>query len=238
MHRLLRDGALITFGILIICIACGCIIVDDVEDDEYDEGTGPLHPEPDYDRPPRATRVVVHPAPQTTLAPDQAFQLEFDQGVIQASVNGAAATGANDNWTVSPFLWEGVVVLNVAWENRDGSTGCQAVGPYFFRNLDVTHPVIAGGTVRDRQWNVDPAQINAVGFRLDFNEPITGTIKLTDETGTDLNWIADVVDWTATLTPVAGQELANETTYKIEIDVKDGAGNRTQATLTFVTRPK
>ena len=43
---------------------------------------------------------------------------------------------------------------------------------------------------------------------------------------------------TATLTLIAGQELVNETTYKIEIDVKDGVGNQLQGTITFVTKPK
>jgi hypothetical protein len=40
------------------------------------------------------------------------------------------------------------------------------------------------------------------------------------------------------MTPVAGQEMVNETTYKIEIHVADGAGNPFQLTITFVTKPK
>ena len=77
-----------------------------------------------------------------------------------------------------------------------------------------------------------------VAFRFDFDERVTGTIKLTDEAGADLDWIGIVVDQTATLTPVAGQELVNETTYKIEIDVQDGSGNQTRRTITFITKPK
>ena len=90
----------------------------------------------------------------------------------------------------------------------------------------------------DGDADVDPAPINAAGFRFDFDEAITGTIKLTDEAGVDLNWIGNVGGQTATLTPVAGQELVNETIYKIEIDVQDGAGNRTQWTITFATKLK
>ena len=86
--------------------------------------------------------------------------------------------------------------------------------------------------------DVDPAPINAGGFRFDFDEDVTGTIKLTDEAGADLDWVATVAGQTATLTAVAGQELVNETTYKIEIKVQDGAGNSLYATLTFVTKPK
>ena len=102
----------------------------------------------------------------------------------------------------------------------------------------MTLPVITSGTVANGDVDVDPAPINAGSFRYDFDEPITGTIKLTDEAGVNLNWIANVRGHTATLTAVAGQELVNETTYKIEIDVKDGAGNRTQMTITFVTKIK
>ena len=96
----------------------------------------------------------------------------------------------------------------------------------------------SGYSEADGANDVDPAPINAGGFRFDFDEPVTGTIKLTDEAGADLNWIANVAGQTATLTAVAGQELVNETTYKIEIDVADGAGNPLQTTITFVTKPK
>ena len=71
-----------------------------------------------------------------------------------------------------------------------------------------------------------------------LTNPVTGTIKLTDEAGVDLNWVAIVAGQTATLSAIAGQELVNETTYKIEIDIQDGAGNRLQETITFVTKPK
>ena len=86
--------------------------------------------------------------------------------------------------------------------------------------------------------DVNPAPINAGGFRFDFDEPVTGNIALTDEAGEDLNWIATVAGQTATLTAVAGQELVNGTTYKVEIDVRNGANLPLQVTITFVTKPK
>ena len=159
--------------------------------------------------PPPATDVFVDPRPGATLPSNQQFSLTFDQGVIAVSVNGAAATGSGLNWRTSPALSEGIVTLNVVWANRDGSTGSKAVGPYVIRNPDVTRPVITSGTLRDGSWDVNPAPINAGGFRFDFDEAIRGIIKLTDEAGTDLNWISNVGGQTATLTPVAGQELAN-----------------------------
>ena len=179
-----------------------------------------------------------------TFPPNTQFSLTFEEAAVAATVNGVAATGAGHNWTVSLTLPEGDgQILNVSWTNRDGSSGVQMVGPYTVRVPDTTPPSITDGTVDDGTVDVDPAPINAGGFRFDFSEDITGSIKLTDEAGADLNWIAEVAGQTATLTAVAGQEVAeqeliNETTYKIEIDIDDAAGNRTQAAITFVTKPK
>ena len=207
---------------------------DDAAANDDDDDAGPAEEE----GPPPATSVTVDPAAGATVPSNQQFSLTFDQGVTAATVNGAAATGSGLNWTASPALAEGSATLNVEWTNRDGSTGSQAVGPYTVSDPDVTAPAIASGTVADGDADVDPAPINAGGFRFDFDEAINGTIKLTDEAGADLNWIANVGGQTATLTAVAGQELANETTYKVEIDVQDGAGNATTASITFVTKPK
>ena len=112
------------------------------------------------------------------------------------------------------------------------------VGPYEIRHGQLVPPTIMAGTVSDGDADVDPALINAGGLRFDFDEPVTGTIRLTDEAGADLNWIANVAGQTATLTAVAGQEMVHETTYKIEIDVQDGADLPLQVTITFVTKPK
>ena len=100
---------------------------------------------------------------------------------------------------------------------------------------DTTGPSVITGTVSDGDVKVDVNQINAVGFRFDFDEPIIGSVKLMDETGENLNWIANVLGQTATLTVVPGKELVGSRTYKIEVDVKDGAGNTTKQTITFVS---
>ena len=189
---------------------------------------------------PSAEMVTLGPAPGGAEIPSNTqFTLTFDQGVTAATVNGTAATGSGLNWNAGPTLTQGPgQSLNVEWTNRDGSTGSQAVGPYTVKDPDTDPPVITGGTVDDGASDVDPAAINASGFRFDFDEDVSGSVTVTDEAGADLNWIANVTGATATLTPVAGQELANETTYKVEIDVQDGAGNKTTATITFVTKPK
>lgn len=100
---------------------------------------------------------------------------------------------------------------------------------------DITSPSIVTETVSNGDVKVDVNQSNADGFRFEFNEPISGSIKLTDEAGKDLNWTANVSGRTATLTEVSGRRLVGETTYKIEIDVRDSANNQTERTITFVT---
>ena len=243
MCKLLRAGILITFGMLIICITSGC------GDDSPEEVTDPSNPTTSGTTPPRTDDVspphtgspfVADPSPGSAPIPSNTqFLLTFEEAAVAVTVNGVAATGSGLNWTASLMLQEGDgQTLEVRWTNRDGSSGVQAVGPYTVRAPDTTPPSITDGTVADGAVDVDPAPINAGGFRFDFSEDITGTVKLTDEAGADLNWFGTVWGQTATLTAVAGQELVNETTYKIKIDVKDGAGNALRTTITFVTKPK
>ena len=149
----------------------------------------------------------------------------------------ASGSGLNWEWSAQPSLPYGSVTLKIKWTNRDGSGGFATTGPYKVVDGEPDPPEIASGTVSDGDVDVDPAVMNA-GIRFDFNEPVTGTIKLTDEAGADLNWIANVAGQRATLTAIAGQEAVNETTYKIEIDVQDGAGLPLRVTITFVTKPK
>ena len=100
---------------------------------------------------------------------------------------------------------------------------------------DTEPPSIVTGTVSNGEVRVNVGQSNADGFRFKFNEPISGSIKLTDAAGNDLNWIANVLGQTATLTIGSGRRLGGEKPYKIEIDIRDGANNRTQQTIIFVT---
>ena len=240
MRKLLRASILITVGMLIICIICGC------GDDLSEEVTDPPQPEDDVG-PASATEVVMDPTPREStdgfvyrIPPNVEFALTFDEGVVSVTVNGTPATGSGLNWkwSAQPALPYGSVMLRIEWKNRDGSKGSETVGSYEVVDNGPEPPVIMSGTVLDGDADVDPAPINAGGFRFDFDVDITGTIKLTNEAGADLNWIANVAGQTATLTAVAGQELVNETTYKIEIDVRDGAGNGIPVTITFVTKPK
>ena len=234
MHKLLRAGILIAFGMLIIGIIGGC-----GEDDPLEEVVDPPQQKDDVG-PPRATMVVVDPPPEVDSTPTNTeFTLSFNQEVVEVTVNDIPAVDSGMVWKVSLPLEVGPgQVLNIKWVNQDGSTDTIKVGPYLILDVHDEPPVITSGTVADGDADVDPAPINAGGFRFDFDEDVTGTIKLTDEAGVDLNWIGTVAGQTATLTAVAGQELVHDTTYKIEIDVQDGAGNATRMTITFVTKPK
>ena len=234
MHKMLRTTILITFGMLIISIIGGC-----GDDDPPEEVMDPPQPEHPV-QPPRVITVEVDPPPGPDIDHDfTEFTFRFSEGVVAVTVNGTAATGSGRNWSLRAYhLPLGGQLLTIEWKNRDGSTGSKVAGYYTLLHFQHVAPSITSGTVADGAADVDPAPINAGGFRFDFDEPITGTIKLTDEAGADLNWISNVAGQTATLTAIAGQELVNETTYKIEINVQDGIGFGLQTTITFVTKPK
>ena len=185
--------------------------------------------------PPPATDVQVSPVPGTTIVPNPRFVLTFDQSIIAATVNRFSATGFGLSWRVFPTLAVGSVFLNVEWTNQDGSTGSKVVGPYAVREPDTTPPRIVNGTVANGEIKVNHRSINAGGFRYDFDEPVTGSIKLLDGSGIALNWIASVAGQTATLARVTGQNLLPASTYFIEIDVQDTAGNPSQIRIVFVT---
>ena len=186
--------------------------------------------------------VIVDPAPGplSYINHGQELTLRFSAEVLSAKVNGKSAEGSGRDWRVwSSHVPQGEAeFLKIEWINQDGSAEARRVGPYYVANISFSSPTITTGTVADGAADVDPGPINAGGFRFDFDEPVTGNIALTDEAGANLNWIGTVEAQTATLTAVAGQELVNETTYKIEINVQDGAGNQLKTTITFVTKPK
>lgn len=185
--------------------------------------------------PPPATDVQVSPAPGTTILPNPRLVLTFDQNIIAATVNRFPATGFGQSWRAFPTLIAGSAFLNIEWTNQDGSVGSKAVGPYSVREPDRTPPNIVSGTVANGEIKVDSLRINAGGFRYDFDETVTGNIRLLDGSGVALNWVATVAGQTATLIWGVGQKLLPESTYFIEIDVQDAVGNQSEIRIVFVT---
>ena len=159
-----------------------------------------------------ATTVEVDPAPGSAASfySNTEFTLTFDQEVVAVWLNDVPASGSEVNWKVTPYLWTGPgQTLNIKWVNRDGSTDSMEVGPYYIADNGGDPPLIVSGTVEDGATDVDPAPINAGSFRFAFDEDVAGTIRLTDEAGVDLRWQGSIAGDTATLTPIAGQELVN-----------------------------
>ena len=77
--------------------------------------------------------------------------------------------------------------------------------------------------------------LNIDGIIIEFDENIaSSSLKLTLEDGTVLGWESTVKDNSVTLTPLAGHELLHETSYVVRGTVRDGVGNETDLTLTFV----
>ena len=184
--------------------------------------------------------VVVYPPPGGDYIPtDTKFTLTFDASVLEVWVNDVHAVGSRNKWQVANVLEQGVgQALDITWVTQDCTWYSERVGPYSAVDIQPGPPAITHGTVFDGESDVDPATINIYGLWFDFNEVVTGTLKLTDEAGVDLNWTGIVREKTAILAVVGGQELVSETTYKIEINVQDGTGNGLQRTITFVTKPK
>ena len=218
----------------ILCERCGEIIDIIIPESKFDD-VGPSS----------ATTVNVTPPPGATIQLNQDIWFYFDEPVMEVTVNGGStATSAvfgskvAFSWRISPALVEDLLVLNIEWTNRNGTTGSQTVGPYIVNAPDAIAPLIIRGTVADGKTGVNSGMLNAGGFQFDFDEQVTGSIKLTDEAGADLDWFGSVVGRTATLVPTLGKDTVKGTTYKINIDVRDPSGNRTRKTITFVTEIK
>ena len=234
MYKRLRADIPIAVGMLITCIMSGC-----GEEDSPEKAVDP--PQSNADIPlPSAVTVMVDPEPNgLSIGPYTEFTLVFSKVVWAVKVNGKRATGSLRDWKVTPGLKIGVATLNIEWKNVDNSSASTTVGPYEVPDTgDPNPPKFTVATVIDGLVDVDPFPINAGGFWFDFDEQVTGTIKLTDEAGNDLSWTGHVAGTSARLSPIVGRELLNETTYKIEFDLRDVVGYRTQWTITFVTKSK
>ena len=119
---------------------------------------------------------------------------------------------------------------------RGGEIYLWDVLSYTTRVPDVRGPSATKMNVTDGEWGIDPEVLNRDGIIIEFDEDIAwSSLKLTYEGGTDLGWESTVKDNKVTLTPIEGKELVHETSYVVSGTVRDGVGNETDLTLTFVT---
>ena len=99
---------------------------------------------------------------------------------------------------------------------------------------DVRGPSVTKMNVTDGE-EADLEVLNRDGIIIEFDERIAySSLKLTLEDGTNLSWESTVKDNSVTLTPIEGKELVHETSYVVRGTVRDGVGNETDLTLTFV----
>ena len=182
------------------------------------------------------TTIKITSAIPSLIRVGQSFRLT---AIVRDPRNYPIAT-ARINWLTSDPSVATISSTGLVTARADGRTAITALSGGLSDTvsivvLDTTSPSIVNGTVSDGDVKVHVNQSNAEGFRFDFSEPIIGSIRLTDEAGKDLNWVANVSGRTATLTAGSARRLGDETTYKIEIDVRDSANNQTKRTITFVT---
>ena len=118
--------------------------------------------------------------------------------------------------------------------SEDGTVTLWDVLSYTTRVPDVRGPSATKMNVTDGE-EADLEVLNIDGIIIEFDENIaSSSLKLTLEDGTVLGWESTVKDNSVTLTPLAGHELLHETSYVVRGTVRDGVGNETDLTLTFV----
>ena len=104
---------------------------------------------------------------------------------------------------------------------------------------DVTAPEVTGGTVTEGEEEVDYEKINESGvIEVTFSEEVTGSLMLLVNDEENMGWIGNVEGTKGTLKLRPGLEIGAETIYVIKGEVADAAGNKTEVSITFVTRSR
>jgi hypothetical protein len=177
----------------------------------------------------------ISPPAGSVVAGNQQFTITFSGVALRVTVNGtptAPADGRIVTWRGN--LPPGAVALSIAWEGGAGATAVYTViAP------DNTPPRVSGGSVKDGDKDIDPEPLNVDGITIQFTELVAKqSLKLTLEDGTDIGWLTKTDGNRVVFEPIKGRELGNETTFKIQGVVSDGAGNEVRISITFVTKGK
>ena len=171
--------------------------------------------------------------PGGAIAANGTITVTFDGEPEDVTVSAGTVTVAGKTATITGPFTPGPLALTITWKD-----GTQALNYGLCCGIDGIPPEITGGTVKDGDTDVDPQRLNTDGIEVIFTEDVTGTIALQTEAGEEVGWLGEVKDTQATLTPVKGREIGNQTTYRIVGNVSDFVGNETQIRITFVTRAK
>ncbi len=217
MAKLFRTFALVLAALFALSLIVGC-----GGDDEDDDAAA------------AAEFSSANPAGGSEIAANATITLTFSSDPGDVTVAGATVTGSGKTRQVAGPFAEGALTLNVSWTNGDGSETLT----YTVKAADNTKPEVLDGTVKDGEEDVDPEPINTDGIEITFSEDVSGNIALQTEGGESVGWIGKVEGNKGTLTPVAGKEIGNETTYVIAGKVSDAAGNETEVSITFTTKGK
>lgn len=176
--------------------------------------------------------VSAHP-PGGALPANGTIIVTFDGKPEDVTVSAGTVTVAGKTATITGPFTPGPLALTITWKD-----GTQALNYGLCCGIDGIPPEITGETLKDGDADVDPQRLNTDGIKLTFSEDVTGTIALETEAGEDVGWLGEVKENQATLTPVKGREIGNQTTYRIVGNVSDFVSNETQIQITFVTRAK
>ena len=173
--------------------------------------------------------VKANPPSGSTIAANASITLTFDNAPIDVTVNAGSVRVFRRIAEVSGPFTPGPLALTITWADGTQTLNYMVTAP------DNTPPTVTGGTVKDGDKDVDPEPINTDGIEITFDEDVTGNFGLQTEEGDDVGWISTVEGTKATLTPIIGKEIGNNTTYVIAGRVSDAAGNDSYISITFVT---
>ncbi len=187
------------------------------------------------DEPPTPDAAFVSASPADgDLAANGSISVTFDNNPGDVTVTGGGTVSTSGKTrTISPpadGYPTGALTITVTWTNGDGSQDLT----YNVIEADETAPTVTASSPEDGAKGVS-ADLDEI--TVTFSEPVTGDLSLW-EGDDEVVWESSTDGDTITLTRLAGKNLGNETTYTIAGTVKDGAGNPTEVSISFVTEAK
>ncbi len=174
---------------------------------------------------PIAAFVSADPESGVEITTEDSITLTFDNPPEDVTVSEGTPTTDENTVTIEGPFTTGELELTITW--ADGTETLS----YTVIELDTEAPSITGGTVSDGDTDVDASTT----IEIEFSEDVRGLVTLRTEADDNVGWITTFDGNKVMLTPVAGKELAPETTYVIAVKVKDAADNETEINITFTT---